>query len=554
MKFLTAKMSLWRHILILTALLALAPAGHCAFLNATGMVSSLSFNLLAGTHTLGYKFHFNTYDPLLTYSRSQFYYSQEVIGISGNFMTDFDIYDLNYGPYQGYSPLGYGTLSFPIPATDSDSDGLPDFLDRSKPFQSTVNVTVTQKLPSTSTRTHAATCYFNRGAGTEMGTYKFTVNGSELSGFFKLPYGKTLVKYEPETKTIIFSGDGFGYGSEFHTSDNGTGTTTYEILSPDSIKVNAFTFSTASQSFHVNTMTFTRSGNRFTVTGSMQDGLPYTPWADYHNFVFSITDTNDADTDGIPDLADDLIFLGPTITTPPASTSVVLGGSTNLSVSATSLFAMTYQWYFNGNPLDGKTGATLALSNVQLEQAGNYTVVVSSNGKSKTSQTAVVTVMVAPQVSLNPATVIRLPGGTLELTATATGIPSPTYEWYRDGILLTAQPGATLWFSPTLSDSGNYTVKAINSVGSAVSNPTKVVITRGIFSTPGSITAESVRNNGFPLTVNVEAFRSYRIEYSSDMVNWMTLVSYPNFNHRSIEFTDVTATTNSQRFYRLVAQ
>lgn len=518
------------------------------------MVSSLSFNLLAGTHTLGYKFHFNTYDPLLTYSRSQFYYSQEVIGISGNFMTDFDIYDLNYGPYQGYSPLGYGTLSFPIPATDSDSDGLPDFLDRSKPFQSTVNVTVTQKLPSTSTRTHAATCYFNRGAGTEMGTYKFTVNGSELSGFFKLPYGKTLVKYEPETKTIIFSGDGFGYGSEFHTSDNGTGTTTYEILSPDSIKVNAFTFSTASQSFHVNTMTFTRSGNRFTVTGSMQDGLPYTPWADYNNFVFSITDINDADTDGIPDLADDLIFLGPTITTEPLPAAIPQGAAVNFTVAASSPYSLTYQWYHNDNILDGKTSSTLSLSNVQLAQAGNYKVVVTSNGKSKTSQTAVLTVLIAPQVTLSPASVTRITGKTLDLNANATGVPTPTYEWYRDGTLLTGHTSPTLSLSQlALTNSGSYTVKAINSVGSATSNPAKVTVTKGLFSTPGSITSQSLQTHGFPLYMEVEIRRAYRLEYSTNMVNWTSLATYPMVGH-TIEFLDTTAGTASRRFYRLVAE
>lgn len=552
MKFLSAKMSLWGHILLLTALLAQAPAGQCAFLNATGMVSSLSFNLLAGTHTLGYKFHFNTYDPLVTYSRSQFYYSQEVIGSSGNFVTDFDIYDLNFGPYQGYSPVGYGTLSFPIPATDSDSDGLPDFLDRSKPFQSTVNVTVTQNLPSSGTRTHAATCYFNRGAGTEMGTYKFTVNGSELSGFFSLKYGKTQVKYEPETKTIIFSGDGFGYGNEFYSSDNGTGTTTYEILSPDSIKVNAFTFSTPSESFHVNTMTFTRSGNRFTVTGSMQDGLPYTPWADYHNFVFSITDTNDADTDGIPDLADDLIFLGPTIITEPLPAVISQGAAVDFTVAASSPYSLTYQWFHNGNILEGKTSGTLSLSDVQLAQAGNYKVVVTSNGKSKTSQTVTLTVQIPPTITSDPVGTTIVAGRTLTLTAGASGTPTPAYEWYRNNSLIDGQSGATLTINNiTLAQGGDYQAKAINAAGNATTAIAKITVTTSVFSKPQNIDAANIQSSGFPLDLQLENGKTYRLEYSTDLITWHTLTTFTSTGTTK-QHLDAAAASNPQRFYRLV--
>ncbi|MGV3755130.1 MAG: immunoglobulin domain-containing protein [Verrucomicrobiota bacterium] len=543
--------------LMLILLPFLAVKAEAAFLNATGVVTSLSFELGEGTSNAGRKLYYNTYDGVPGFSRSQVYYSVEVMPVNlgaANFATDYDIYRTGYPYYDGHSPIGYGTASFTIPTTDTDGDGLTDFFDRSRAFQATINGNSSEYVIQQGSRSYNVACTFNRASNTEVGTYTFTTSAAQITGFFFLEYGKTKITYDPETRAIVFSGTSFGYGNEF-SGEIGSGTSTYEILSPTSIRVNAFTFTTPYKSVNVNPFVMNRSGNKFICTGSMQDGRPYTPWADFKDFFFAFNDTNDADGDGIPDLSDALIYTGPTIITEPTNASVLLGASTNLKVIASSPFPMTYQWYLNNSLLEGKTEATLPLINVQPAQAGNYTAVVISNGKTKTSQAAVLTVLIAPQVTLSPASVRRITGKVLDLHAAATGVPSPTYEWYRGDILLTGRTGATLTLSQlALTDSGNYTVKAINSVGSAVSNPAKVVITKGIFSTPdSSITHESLKNNGFPLHVEVEIRRSYRIEYTTDMINWTTLVSYPMVGH-TIEYVDTTATTNSLRFYRVVAQ
>ncbi|MBN8248942.1 MAG: immunoglobulin domain-containing protein, partial [Verrucomicrobia bacterium] len=82
----------------------------------------------------------------------------------------------------------------------------------------------------------------------------------------------------------------------------------------------------------------------------------------------------------------------PSITAQPADASVVVGQSVVLSVTATGLDP-TYQWKFAGEELEGKTGATLELSNVQAAQGGLYTVVVSNAGGSTESREATVTVL-----------------------------------------------------------------------------------------------------------------------------------------------------------------
>ena len=45
-----------------------------------------------------------------------------------------------------------------------------------------------------------------------------------------------------------------------------------------------------------------------------------------------------------------------------------------MSVTATGLGPLTFQWRFNGTNINGATNATLPLSNVQLSDKGFYSV------------------------------------------------------------------------------------------------------------------------------------------------------------------------------------
>ncbi len=76
----------------------------------------------------------------------------------------------------------------------------------------------------------------------------------------------------------------------------------------------------------------------------------------------------------------------PVITTHPSSQSVSAGANVTFSVAATGNVA-GYQWRKNGVFISGATGSSLTLTNVQAEDAGTYTCVV-SNGVGPTSSNA----------------------------------------------------------------------------------------------------------------------------------------------------------------------
>jgi hypothetical protein len=77
----------------------------------------------------------------------------------------------------------------------------------------------------------------------------------------------------------------------------------------------------------------------------------------------------------------------PGITTQPADTTVTVSNPTALSVVATgdNLF---YQWFKNGNLIQGATGASLNFASAQIGDAASYTVVVSNSSGSITSNPA----------------------------------------------------------------------------------------------------------------------------------------------------------------------
>lgn len=82
----------------------------------------------------------------------------------------------------------------------------------------------------------------------------------------------------------------------------------------------------------------------------------------------------------------------PTITTQPVSQTVTAGASVTFSVVATGTPAPTYQWSKGGTAISGATSASYTISSTTTADAGNYTVTVTNNAGSVTSNTATLTV------------------------------------------------------------------------------------------------------------------------------------------------------------------
>jgi pectate lyase len=69
----------------------------------------------------------------------------------------------------------------------------------------------------------------------------------------------------------------------------------------------------------------------------------------------------------------------PGIAGQPGNQNVTIGQTVNFSVTATGALPLSYQWYYNTNtPLAGQTNSTLTLLNVNTNQAGKYSVMITN--------------------------------------------------------------------------------------------------------------------------------------------------------------------------------
>lgn len=194
-----------------------------------------------------------------------------------------------------------------------------------------------------------------------------------------------------------------------------------------------------------------------------------------------------------------LVVTIPNITNPVTSNtiSVTLGNATAPVISQTGTYCNSsstvtlsstysgtqyqYQWYRNNSAIAGATSATL-----NTNQEGSYYVIVTNSGCPITSNTWTIQAATGTITIAGPANDVILPGEQKVLTTT-TSLNQPTYQWFRNNILIA---GAT---------AANYTA-------------TQDGIYKVIATEPGNgcdITAEAsvtlVYPTNFVLTINVDS-------------------------------------------------
>ena len=99
------------------------------------------------------------------------------------------------------------------------------------------------------------------------------------------------------------------------------------------------------------------------------------------------------------------VLTRPTISQQPTDQTVFAWDSPVFTAKAAGSPTLTYQWYFNGNPIPSKTNSTavtssLKLPSVQQTQAGTYTLMVSNAVGSVFSDDAILTVSPVPAPTL----------------------------------------------------------------------------------------------------------------------------------------------------------
>jgi hypothetical protein len=187
------------------------------------------------------------------------------------------------------------------------------------------------------------------------------------------------------------------------------------------------------------------------------------------NYIMVVSNTYGAVTSRVAVLT---VNAPATITVQPQSRTNVLGTAASFSVTAAGTAPLSYQWRFNNVNITGATNATLTLTSVQTNQAGNYSVVVANSFGSAASATATFTVIATtpPTITQQPQSRANMVGTTATFTVMATGTAPLRYQWQFDGTALVGATNATLSLANVqTNDAGNYAVVVTNDYGSVTS-------------------------------------------------------------------------------------
>ena len=162
----------------------------------------------------------------------------------------------------------------------------------------------------------------------------------------------------------------------------------------------------------------------------------------------------------------------PLIISQPTNQTVLVSGTAAFSVGANGSLPLSYQWFFNQtNLLANQTNSSLVLANVQLTNAGNYTVLVSNLISSVLSSNATLTVQTPAAITTQPTNQTVYIGGTANFGVTASGTLSLSYQWNFNQTNIVNATNATLVLtSVQLNQAGNYTVLVSNPVNSILSS------------------------------------------------------------------------------------
>jgi hypothetical protein len=167
-----------------------------------------------------------------------------------------------------------------------------------------------------------------------------------------------------------------------------------------------------------------------------------------------------------------LTVIEPEARVTPSTLEVQAGATATFTVSTTFPPPVHFQWRLNGLELLGETNATLVITNIQVQHAGEYTVTVSNpdTGLGFNSPAALLTGPVV--ITQQPANLNVRPGSNALFAVTAKGVSPVTFQWRFNGVILPDETNATLTvFNAQTAHVGSYDVVVANSYGLLTSKP-----------------------------------------------------------------------------------
>jgi len=167
-----------------------------------------------------------------------------------------------------------------------------------------------------------------------------------------------------------------------------------------------------------------------------------------------------------------------TFPTPPQGIATYVGQSYTLTAGINGDAPLTYQWQFDGTNIAGATTTSLALVNLQLTNAGTYTI-VAANPISTNSSSAVLTISAGPPTLVyGPQSRVETVGDHMAFTVFLSGTVPFYYQWSSNSVPIAGATNSSYGLSNIVVANGaSYSVAYSNQFGNGSAGPATLLVT-----------------------------------------------------------------------------
>lgn len=216
------------------------------------------------------------------------------------------VYEADFLTYNSSGILWqYGSIVTILPATDADQNTLPDVFQWDMSGEAAVSGLSSADWPSIPVSTVQGT--ISRQAGSLLGSYALTLKNEagqvSYDGIYSLACFEFQASYRHGANHTLHL-DQLLRASDLFTNLAG-GEASFTVVSSNQIQLAAFRLTNrVGAVYQTRPATLIRSGNVFRGEVLLADGYLPTPWPDYTQWVWEVTDLRDDDHNGIPDLSE----------------------------------------------------------------------------------------------------------------------------------------------------------------------------------------------------------------------------------------------------------
>jgi hypothetical protein len=213
------------------------------------------------------------------------------------------------------------------------------------------------------------------------------------------------------------------------------------------------------------------------------------------------------------------VYIDPQIVMTNNNNRSVLCEKDGVTLDASSGALATYQWYREGNAIDGSTNAMLSFTSLTLKDVGNYYCMVTKGQQKKASESRVISLQIKPEILVQPQSQWIVNNGSYDLNVVASGTKPLKYVWTKDNNKLADTISEIDFETFSSLNEGNYICTVSNACGNAPSLAANLRVAPELSNPTGSSVCE---NDTFELNVVFSDVAKYQWLKDGKVINNVT--------------------------------